>query len=218
MSDKCKQLHEQLEILRLIKYPFELKDLPKNGIYFFYEIGENWGHGGNKERVVRIGSHRQGNFRSRISEHFLLNEKKMDFNKDKPKPSDRSIFRKNIGRALLWRDGDEYCSIWEIDFTTKANKDAYGHLRDIDKEKVIETEITRIIRENFSFRYVAVDDEAARIGKDGLEKEYIRVVSGCSECRPSENWLGQFSPVDKIRDSGLWLVQYVKSKKDLPIK
>ncbi len=210
----CKQLHEQLESLPMIKYPFELKDLPKNGIYFFYEIGEIWGHGGKKERIVRIGSHKQGNFRNRISEHFLLNEKKMDFNKDKPKPSDRSIFRKNIGRALLWRDGNEYVSIWEIDFTGRANKDAYGHLREIDKEKEIEAEITRIIRENFSFRYVAVDDEAARIGKDGLEKEYIGTVSGCRECRPSDSWLGQFSPVEKIRESGLWLVQYVRGKKD----
>ena len=49
------------------------------------------------------------------------------------------------------------------DFTTRANKDAYGHLRNIDKEKKIETEITRIIRENFSFRYIVVDDQAARL-------------------------------------------------------
>jgi len=212
MSDNCRQLHEQLQSLPLIKYPFELEDLPENGIYFFFEIGEIWGHGGNQERIVRIGSHRQGNFRSRISEHFLLNEMNMDFNKDKPKPSDRSIFRKNIGRALLWRDGDEYVSIWEKDFTTRANKDAYGHLRNIDKEKKIETEITKIIRENFSFRYIVVDEQAARLGKNGLEKKYIETVSGCRECRPSENWLGQFSPLEKIRNSGMWLVQYVKRK------
>ena len=113
---------------------------------------------------------------------------------------------------MLWRDGDEYVSIWEKDFTTRANKDAYGHLRNIDKEKKIETEITKIIRENFSFRYIVVDEQAARLGKNGLEKKYIETVSGCRECRPSESWLGQFSPVEKIRYSGMWLVQYVKRK------
>jgi hypothetical protein len=39
-------------------------------IYFFYEDGEFWGHGGNRLRIVRIGTHKDGNFRSRIKEHF----------------------------------------------------------------------------------------------------------------------------------------------------
>jgi hypothetical protein len=31
-------------------------------------------------------------------------------------------------------------------------------------------------------------------------------VSLCQECRPTEQWLGRWSPKEKIRDSGLWLV------------
>ena len=46
MSERCKWLHEQLEQLPLIRYPFNPNDLPENGIYFFYEEGETWGHGG----------------------------------------------------------------------------------------------------------------------------------------------------------------------------
>jgi len=34
----------------------------------------------------------------------------------------------------------------------------------------------------------------------------ISTVSLCWECRPSERWLGRWSPKEKIRDSGLWLV------------
>jgi hypothetical protein len=68
--------------------------------------------------VVRIGTHRDGNFRSRIGEHFLLNESKMNFTAENPAPHERSIFRKNIGRALLNRAGDDYLKTWEIDFTT----------------------------------------------------------------------------------------------------
>jgi hypothetical protein len=44
----------------------------------------------------------------RISGHFLLNESKMNFTQTNPKPLDRSIFRKNIGRALLNKQGG-YC-------------------------------------------------------------------------------------------------------------
>ncbi|MCX5814155.1 MAG: hypothetical protein NT178_16670 [Proteobacteria bacterium] len=220
MSKNCKWLHEQLERLPLMKYPIEhehrfynpfgLHYLPENGIYFFYENGESWGHGGDKPRIVRIGSHKQGNFRKRIMQHYFFDDRKMNF--DKSKPSDRSIFRKNIGRALLWRDGDEYVSLWEKDFTKISNRDVFGHIRDIEKEKAIESKITEIVKNRFSFRFIQIDDEAARIGKDGLEKALIGTIAGCKCCNPSDNWLGNHSPVDKIRDSGLWLVQYLNSK------
>ena len=71
---------------------------------------------------MRIGTHRENNFRNRISEHFLLNESKMNFNNETPKPSDRSIFRKNIGRALLNKQSADYLKVWNIDYTTSANK------------------------------------------------------------------------------------------------
>jgi hypothetical protein len=75
-----------MEQLPLIRFPFKLETLPENGIYFFYEDGEFWGHGGEKLRIVRVGTHKDGNFRSRIMEHFLLDEAWMDFDKSKPKP------------------------------------------------------------------------------------------------------------------------------------
>ena len=70
--DNCEWLHNQLKNLPLIKYPFRLEDLPKNGIYFFYEKGEVWGHGGKNPRIVRVGTHKGDNFRSRINDHFLF--------------------------------------------------------------------------------------------------------------------------------------------------
>jgi len=209
MSRKCKCLHEQLEELPLIKFSFELESLPKNGIYFFYEKGEIWGHGGNKPRIVRIGTHRGNNFRKRIAEHFLINEKRMDFNENKPKPSDRSIFRKNIGRALLNKNNDPYLKVWNINFTPKQSREKSGYLRNIDKEKTIEKEITEIIRGNFSFRFIIIEDEEERIGSKGLESRLIGTVSRCRECKPSEKWLGNYSPIEKIRKSGLWLTQHL---------
>lgn len=212
MSDSCKWLHEQLEQLPLIKFPFKLEQLPENGIYFFYEDGEIWGHGGRRPRVVRIGTHKEGNFRSRIKEHFLLDESKMNFDRDKSKPSDRSIFRKNIGRALLNKAQDDYLRIWEVDFTTIRKREEYGHLRDIQKEKKIELEVTRILIENFSFRFIVADEQIKRMGAEGLESSLIGTVAGCKLCTTSEKWLGNYSPKKQIRESGLWLIQHLKAE------
>jgi len=211
MSELCKWQHEQLEQLPLLKFPFKLQQLPKNGIYFFYEQGEIWGHGGNKPRIVRIGTHRNGNFRNRIAEHYLFDKTKMNFGKDKPKPSDRSIFRKNIGRALVNQRKDNYLQVWEIDFIKRENRKKFGHLRDIKKEKEIESEITRMLKKSFSFRFIELDGQTERIGKGGLESSLIGTVAHCKLCKPSNNWLGNFSPKKKIRESGLWLVQHLKA-------
>jgi hypothetical protein len=96
MSELCRWLHEELETLSLVKYPFDLAILPDNGIYFFYEKGEYWGHGGSKSRIVRIGTHKDGNFKNRISEHFLLNDRKMEFDEESASPKDRA----SSGRIL----------------------------------------------------------------------------------------------------------------------
>lgn len=161
--------------------------------------------------MVRVGTHRDGNFRSRISEHYLLNNSKMNFSKDKPKPSDRSIFRKNIGRALLNRNKDAYLEIWEIDFMTSKNKMKFAEKRDIDKEREVETEITRLLRNNFAFRFIALKDQTRRLGPFGLESSLIGTLASCSFCKPSNNWLGKHSPKDHIRNGKLWLIQHLRA-------
>lgn len=211
MSDLCKWLHEQLEQLPIIKYPFTLEQMPENGIYFFYESDEIWGRCGNKPRIVRIGTHKGRNFRSRIKEHYILDESKMNFDRNNPKPSDRSIFRKNIGRALLNRDKNDYLQIWEIDFMTRKNRGSFGHKRDVDQEKRIESKITRILRERFSFKFLMIDGQTERMGSEGLESSLIGTVASCKLCKPSDKWLGNYSPKKQIKESGLWLVQHLKA-------
>jgi hypothetical protein len=193
-------------------YPFDREQLPENGIYFFYEKGEVWGHGGNQPRIVRIGTHREGNFRSRIAEHFLLNEVKMNFDVTKPPPHDRSIFRKHIGRALLNQSHSPYIAVWNIDFMRRENLKRHAHLRDIQDERRIEAEVTRLLREDFSFRFVALEGQVARMGPGGLEARLIGTLARCEVCRPSPDWLGQHSPEEKIRQSGLWLVHNLRSE------
>lgn len=211
MSSLCEWLHNVLEPLPLIRYPFENTPMPDNGIYFFYEEGEFWGHGSNLQRIVRVGTHRDGNFRQRIASHFLINSNLMNFNANSAKPSDRSIFRKNFGRALLNRAHDPYLEVWEIDFTNHGKKQLFGHRRNIDKEKEIEEEITAILRKNFTFRFIEVEGQQKRMGTEGLESKLIGTLASCPDCTPSTNWLGLNSPVKKVARSGLWLVQHLKS-------
>ncbi len=215
MVDIYRWLHEKLEQLPLTRYPFRLESLPRNGIYFLYEEGETWGQRG-KQRIVRVGTHTGNNrFRSRIAEHYLLKEEKMDFNKNRPKPSDRSIFRKNIGRALLNKNNDPYLRVWNISFIERKNREQYGHLRDIQKEKNIERQITQIIRSTFTFRYIKVDDREERLE---LEERLISTLAKTSPKHISKNWLGLHSPIRQIRQSGLWNVKHVNSPRQIEPK
>jgi len=211
-TETCEWLHQRLNELPLVRFPFELGDLPENGVYFFYEEGETWGHGGNEARITRIGTSREGNFRSRIAEHYLLNESKMNFDINRPAPHERSIFRKNIGRALLNRQKDDYIKVWELDFTSREKREAFSHLRNIQKELTLESNITKLLRSSFSFRYIILDSQEKRMGTGGIESSLIGTVARCSLCRPSPNWLGNYSPDSRIRQSGLWLVQHLRAR------
>ena len=145
-SDACSYLHEILEDIPSIRHPIDVDKLPDNGIYFFYEKGELYGHGSkDRPRIVHVGTHREGNFRSRIKDHFLFNESKMNFDKTQSPPHDRSIFRKNLGRAILNHERDDYLKTWDIDFTTRENRKKFAEQRDVILEKRVEAKVTTLL-------------------------------------------------------------------------
>lgn len=220
MSETCKWLHEQLQQLPAVKFPFDLERLPRNGIYFFYETGEDWGHGGSVPRIVKIGTCRgSNNFGSRLGQHYLLSEAKMNFDATKPRPHDRSVLRKHIGMALLNKDEGDYFQVWSENLTKREKREQYKHRRDIEKEKRLETAITKLIRERFSFRFIILGNNKEE--RLGLEKHLIGTISQCSLCKPAPDWLGNHSPDKRIMESGLWLIQHLKtsplSDKDMEI-
>lgn len=213
-AQNCRWFHKRLERLPLLRYRKRLFSdgrLPEDGIYFFYQKGEIWGHGSRHRRIVRIGTHRDGNFSSRMADHFLSSESKMRFDKNKPPPNGRSIFRKNIGRALLNRRGDSYLKVWDLDFVSRRNRRRWGHRRDIAKEKRLEKEITKILRNDFRFRFILLDGQEKRMGAKGLEHRLIGTMGTCPCCRPSPCWLGRSSSKEKIRNGKLWLEQGLDS-------
>ena len=189
MSTECSLIHETVSKLQRFSFPFEENDIPLNGIYILFQKGES-GH--ETERIVRIGTHTGENqLRSRLKQHFL--------NKNK----DRSIFRKNIGRAILNKNNDPFLKFWELDLTTRKSKDQYSELIDFDYQKKIETDVSDFIENNFSFSVFEVNSKEERLS---IESKLISTISWCDECQPSNNWLGSFSPKEKIIKSGLWLV------------
>ena len=206
-DDLCQAVHEAARALPRVAYPFEPSDLPRDGIYLFFEAGEFDAHTGD-ERIVRVGTHRNGNFRSRISEHYLL-DKELDIMADRPAPKDRSIFRKNLGRAWILKQGIEYLEVWNIDFTTSRNRHKHAHRRDVVIEREVEDNVTVLLREGFSFAWVPVTAEAERMGTGGLEGRLIGTFAQCSACAASPKWLGRHSPDSRIRTSGLWQVHHL---------
>jgi hypothetical protein len=142
-------------------------------------------------RIVRVGTHTGNNqLPSRLRQHFLIENK------------DRSIFRKNIGRALLNRDHDPFLSLWDLDRTSRKMRDELSGI-DLDRQRAVEAAVSKYIRDHFSFVVIPIAEKAERLK---LESQMISTVSLCDGCQPSAQWLGLSSPRAKIRESGLWLV------------
>ena len=186
----CAELHQHLAVLPRHRFPFDVAELPKNGIYILFESGE---HAHGTDRIVRIGTHRgQDQLPARLKEHFQ-NENK-----------DRSIFRKNIGRALLNREQSPLAEQWETDLTTREARQQHGHAVDRDALEETEHQVSVYMRSNLSFSVIEVPEKSTRLR---LEAGLIATVNRCPDCSPSRTWLGKFSTKPRIARSGLWLVQ-----------
>ena len=188
MNTICQRIHRIANSAKRYCFYDGYRHIPLNGIYIMFENGE-LAHG--VDRIVRIGTHTGENqLPSRIKQHFE-NENK-----------NRSIFRKNVGRCFL--NGHPYSEKWEFDTTSRKNRDKYLHLIDSNVEKEVEKKISQYIQSNLSFTVIPVIDRSKRLQ---LESMLIGSISQCSECSPSEKWLGLNSPIKKISGCGLWQVQ-----------
>ncbi|HOD54771.1 MAG TPA: hypothetical protein PKJ08_09610, partial [Candidatus Cloacimonadota bacterium] len=111
--------------------------------------------------------------------------------------------RKNIGRAILNQNQDPFLEKWELDLTSREKRELYAPKIDFTYQKNIEQQVSQYIRNHFSF---VVFEEKSKEERLDLEAKIISTVSNCQECNSSPKWLGKHSPKDKIRESGLWLV------------
>ncbi len=184
MSQKCERLHEILKEGKKFRAdPFKdenvKKELKCHGLYIFYEEGET-GHGG--DRIVRVGRaiSEKNTIYLRNSNHFAT---KPHYTKD------NSIFRKQIGRAILC-DKPERLNNWNI------KREKKGYIPDRETEEKVSEHLKKCY-----FVAIAIED---RKKIEELEKKMTVTVAQCNECKPSENWLGKKSPQGRIRQYGLW--------------
>lgn len=192
MSRACEILHEWARELPRFSHGFRTEDLPGNGIYIVFEKGEK-SHSG--ERIVRVGTHTgHGNLGKRIYEHLYKPNK------------DRSVFRKHIGRCLL--HNDHFLEHWNLDCTTKKNKQRYKDIIDFEKQQNIEEKVSRHISEKLSFSVFKVEDKDERLA---IEEGLLSLLTSCDHCKPSSSWLGSKHQDKRIRQ-GLWNVQGLKGK------
>jgi hypothetical protein len=190
MDKTAESLHRLF--LGLPRYNWETIDqIPfRNGIYIVFEKGESY-HG--HERIVRVGTHTSsGRLKRRLKDHFV----KEDHN--------GSIFRKNIGKALLNRDSDPYLEIWTVDTSKSKNKG----IVDPVKERRIEQRVSEYLRRNFSFCVFNVETKEDRLR---FEEAIISTLNGAGDFEASAEWLGNSSPEPIIRNCGMWLKQGLKA-------
>lgn len=198
MINLYEELHGLFNSEKRFHFPFhnDIEQIPKNGIYIIFEIGEKYE---GFDRIVRVGTHTGDNqLRSRLNQHFLKENK------------NRSIFRKNIGRCLLNRDSNPYLRIWDLDSTTKVDKIKNEHLINKAFEQELEKQISQYIQENLSFTVFEVTSKDQRLY---WESKIISTLAGFPDISPSSEWLGRFSPKDKIRQYGLWQVNELLNQK-----
>jgi hypothetical protein len=190
-NGSCLKLHQLF--CSIPRYRFDRIDqIPfSNGIYIMFETGERY-H--DYDRIVRIGTHTSdGRLKQRLRDHFLKGNK------------DGSIFRKNIGKAILNKNCHPYLPIWSDDSRDKrAMQLKHGDAFDEEFQAQLEQQISRYLQENITFTCFPIQSAEARLR---YEEGIIATLHEADDFRPGDLWRGRYSPVQAIRTSGLWLVQ-----------
>lgn len=191
MKNIITELHQLFNEQKRFSFPYEqfIHQIPKNGIYIIFESGEKYK---DFDRIVRIGTHTGINqLRSRLKQHFIKENK------------NRSIFRKNIGRCFLNQGNKPYLDFWELDTTSRVDKEKNLKLLDLVFEKQIEKAISKYIQNNLSFCVFQIDTKDERLF---WESKIVSTLANATDIKPSDKWLGNYSTKNKIKASGLWQV------------
>lgn len=185
------ELHELFNKLPRHSHPIPPKSsLPRNGIFVFFEVGESYS---DHDRIVYVGTHKSSdNLQARIEQHFTQDK-------------NRSILRKHLGRALLREEEPDhkYLPLWDLDITSREDREKNAPLITPEYEEALERRISAYMRESFTFAAVAIESPEER--KKWVTKIASTLAQG-DDNNPSEDWLGQHSPTERIRTSGLWQV------------
>lgn len=188
--------------------PRPLRDLagcPPQGVYFFYEDGENRLDG--SRRVVRVGTHAltatsKATLRGRLMQH------RGQLTSRNPGGGNHraSVFRHHVGAALIRREDlpDALLRYW------LSRRRALRGSELANQEADIEREVSRHIGD-MPLLLLNVPD---RTDRGYIESNSIALLSRLTggPDLPSPRWLGHNAERAEIRESGLWNVQHVTDR------
>ena len=169
---------------------------PPQGVYFFFEDGEQRADG--SRRVVRVGTHGL-TATSTATLWGRLRQHRGQLTGRNPGGGNHraSVFRRHVGAALIRRDN--LLSSW-LDRHRPSGQRA-------SQEASVERAVTRHIGA-MPFLWLNVPAGADR---GYLERNSIALLSCLTggPDPPSASWLGRYAERAEIRESGLWNVQHV---------
>jgi len=182
-------------------------DWPDRGIYFFFTPDEPRG---GQLRLTRVGTHAVSSGSSTSLWDRLRTHRGAKRGTYEGGGNHRgSVFRKRVGEAIIERDGlhDEYPE-WGVGSSAGREQ----RLEELELERRVSDYIRGL-----SFLWVNVDDEPGPDSERAyIERNAIALLSNYERdsVDPREDWLGQYSRSEKIRESGLWNVNHVEEEYD----
>jgi hypothetical protein len=182
------------------------EDLPKQGVYFFFDDGERTKFSAAVPRLVRIGTHgvsagSVATLRNRLRTHLGTRVGAGNHR--------ASVFRLHVGRAIIERDQlqDSYLS-W--------GKGQSAPRTITDLEAPLEVEVSKYIGNLHVLFIPVLDDSGTASMRATIERQFIAMFTEnlCAIEDISLTWLGRFSDKSGIRESGLWNIRDVGSEYD----
>lgn len=188
----CEAVHRIFSGLPAYRDPGQVQF--RDGLYVFYEERERSAHV-EGARIVRVGNHPRtdGRLIARLKEHYLTRRD----------AKNGSVFRLLLGGALIRRD--------DPDSSCLLPSPGQGHwekhmLHECDRCASYEEHVTEFLRTECAFRCIRIEDRAER---NLFEALLVATVAQCTECGPSESWLGSSACSEVVRRSGLWNRDFV---------
>jgi hypothetical protein len=183
------------------------KEIPKQGVYFFFDDAEPTKYSTSVPRLVRVGTHgvsagSVATLRNRLRTHLGTRTGAGNHR--------ASVFRLHVGRAIIERDGlQQRYPDWGKG--QSASKDI------TILEAPLESQVSRYIG-NLRVLFIPVLDVAGTGSmRATIERQFISMFTEnmCAIEESSLTWLGRFSAKPSVRDSGLWNVRDVGAEYDL---
>lgn len=185
-------------------------DWPDRGVYFFFAADERRATS-DQLRLTRVGTHAVSTGSGTSIWNRLRTHRGPTSGTYEDGGNHRgSVFRKRVGEAMIERHDlhDEYPHWGE---GSSADRDR--RLAELELER----QVSDYIR-NLPFLWIRVEDEPGpKSDRAYIERNAIALVSNYQkeplDSRMSD-WLGNSSPSEKIRQSGLWNVNHVEEEYD----